>query len=139
MKLKIPLLLAALLAVGLLAAMTVLGAILVAAAVGVADNTLERANELRAKNVDVIVLDTAHGQAAKVLKTLEILKSESSDIDIVAREVLRYKSLLIDLIAKHTEQPREKVEKDIDRDFYMSPEEAQEYGIIDKVITSKTA
>jgi len=62
-----------------------------------------------------------------------------SDIDIVAREVLRYKSLLIDLIAKHTEQPREKVEKDIDRDFYMSPEEAQEYGIIDKVITSKTA
>lgn len=62
-----------------------------------------------------------------------------SDIDIVAREVLRYKSLLVDLLAKHTEQPREKVEKDIDRDFYMSPEEAMEYGIIDKVITSKSA
>jgi len=60
-----------------------------------------------------------------------------SDIDIVAREVLRYKSLLIDLLSKHTGQPREKVEKDIDRDFYMSPEEAVEYGIIDKVITSK--
>ncbi len=61
-----------------------------------------------------------------------------SDIDIVAREVLRYKSLLIDLLTKHSGQPREKVEKDIDRDFYMSPDEAQEYGIIDKVITSKS-
>lgn len=61
-----------------------------------------------------------------------------SDIDIVAKEVLRYKSLLVDLLSKHTGQPREKVEKDIDRDFYMSPEEASEYGIIDKVITSKT-
>lgn len=61
-----------------------------------------------------------------------------SDIDIVAREVLRYKSLLVDILAKHTSQPREKVEKDIDRDYYMSPEEALEYGIIDKVITSKS-
>jgi ATP-dependent Clp protease protease subunit len=60
-----------------------------------------------------------------------------SDIDIVAREVLRYKSLLIDLLTKHSGQSREKVEKDIDRDFYMSPDEAMEYGIIDKVITSK--
>jgi len=61
-----------------------------------------------------------------------------SDIDIIAKEVLRYKSLLIDLLAKHTGQPRDKVEKDIDRDFYMSSEEAVEYGIIDKVITSKS-
>ncbi len=60
-----------------------------------------------------------------------------SDIDIVAREVLRYKSLLIDLLSKHTGQPREKVEKDIDRDYYMSPEEALQYGIIDKVLTAQ--
>ena len=57
-----------------------------------------------------------------------------SDIDIIAKEVLRYKSLLIDLLAKHTSQPREKVEKDIDRDFYMSVDEAMEYGIVDKVL-----
>ena len=57
-----------------------------------------------------------------------------SDIDIIAKEVLRYKSLLIDLLAKHTGQPREKVEKDIDRDFYMSVDEAIEYGIVDKVL-----
>lgn len=61
-----------------------------------------------------------------------------SDIDIVAREVLRYKSLLVDLLAKHTNQPREKVERDIDRDFYMSPDEAKEYGIVDEVLTSQT-
>ena len=62
-----------------------------------------------------------------------------SDIDIIAKEVLRYKALLIDIIAKHSNQPREKVEKDIDRDYYLSAQEAMEYGIIDKVITSKTA
>ena len=61
-----------------------------------------------------------------------------SDIDIVAREVLRYKSLLVDLLAKHSGQPVEKVQKDIDRDYYMSPEEASEYGIIDKVLTAST-
>jgi ATP-dependent Clp protease protease subunit len=61
-----------------------------------------------------------------------------SDIDIVAREVLRYKALLIEILSKHTGQPKEKVEKDIDRDYYMSAEEALEYGIIDKVITSKS-
>ncbi len=64
-----------------------MGRLLVAAAVGVADNTLERAKELRAKNVDVIVLDTAHGHSGKVLKTLELLKSEISDIDIVAGNI----------------------------------------------------
>jgi len=60
-----------------------------------------------------------------------------SDIDIIAKEVLRYKSLLIDLLAKHTQQPRDRVEKDIDRDFYMSPEEASDYGIVDKVLASQ--
>lgn len=61
-----------------------------------------------------------------------------SDIDIVAREVLRYKSLLIELLAKHTGQPIEKVEKDIDRDFYMSPDEAKDYGLVDEVISAAT-
>lgn len=58
-----------------------------------------------------------------------------SDIDIVAKEVLRYKTLLINLLAKHTGQPVEKIEKDIDRDYYMSPEEGMEYGLVDKILT----
>lgn len=58
-----------------------------------------------------------------------------SDIDIVAKEVLRYKTLLIELISKHSGQPIEKVEKDIDRDFYMSPEEGMEYGLVDRILS----
>ena len=61
-----------------------------------------------------------------------------SDIDIIAKEVLRYKSLLVELLAKHSGQPVEKVEKDIDRDFYMSPDEAVEYGIVDKMLTGES-
>jgi ATP-dependent Clp protease protease subunit len=60
-----------------------------------------------------------------------------SDIDIIAKEVLRYKALLIDLLSKHTGQPHDKVEKDIDRDYYMSAEEALEYGIIDRVYSGQ--
>lgn len=58
-----------------------------------------------------------------------------SDIDIVAKEVLRYKTLLIELLSKHSGQPIEKVEKDIDRDFYMSPDEGLKYGLVDKILT----
>ena len=61
-----------------------------------------------------------------------------SDIDIMAREVLRYKSLYVKLLAEHTGQPPEKIEKDIDRDYFMSPEEAVEYGIVDRVIEKKS-
>lgn len=57
-----------------------------------------------------------------------------SDISIQAKEVLKYKELMIDIIAKHTGQDREKVEKDIDRDYYMSAEEAKEYGIVDRIL-----
>jgi ATP-dependent Clp protease protease subunit len=57
-----------------------------------------------------------------------------SDIDIQAKEVLRYKALLNQILAKHTGQPVEKVEKDTDRDFFMSATEATEYGLIDEVL-----
>jgi len=57
-----------------------------------------------------------------------------SDIDIQAKEVLRYKALLNELLAKHTGQPAERVEKDTDRDFYMSAKEALEYGLIDEIL-----
>ena len=57
-----------------------------------------------------------------------------TDISIQAKEILKYKEIMIDILAKHTTQPKEKIEKDIDRDFYMSAEEAQEYGIVDKIL-----
>ena len=61
-----------------------------------------------------------------------------SDIDIQAKEVLRYKALLNQLLAKHTGQPVEQIEKDTDRDFYMSAQEATEYGLIDGILQKET-
>ena len=58
-----------------------------------------------------------------------------SDIDIQAKEVLRYREVLAKIIADHTKQPLDKIMSDIDRDFFMSPTEAVEYGIIDTVLT----
>ncbi len=62
-------------------------------------------------------------------------EGQASDIEIQAREMLKTKQLINQLIAKHTGQKLDKVEKDTDRDFYMNPEEAKKYGIVDDVIT----
>lgn len=57
------------------------------------------------------------------------------DIEIQAREVLRYKDILNNILHKHTGQPIERVEQDTARDYFMSAQEAKEYGIIDQVLT----
>jgi ATP-dependent Clp protease protease subunit len=62
------------------------------------------------------------------------LQGQASDLDIHAREIVRIKNELNELIARHTGQPLERIERDTDRDFYLSPEEAIEYGLIDGVI-----
>jgi ATP-dependent Clp protease, protease subunit len=62
-------------------------------------------------------------------------QGQVSDIEIVAREYSRTKKLLNELISKHTGQKLDKVEKDTDRDYYMSSDEAKKYGIVDAVIT----
>jgi ATP-dependent Clp protease, protease subunit len=58
-----------------------------------------------------------------------------SDIEITAKEFLRSKVILNDIMARHTGQPVEKVERDTDRDYYMSAEEARAYGLVDKVMS----
>lgn len=65
------------------------------------------------------------------------LSGQATDIQIHAREIARLKDRLNEIIAKHTKQPPEKVEKDSDRNFFMSAEEAKEYGIIDEIIEKK--
>jgi ATP-dependent Clp protease protease subunit len=62
------------------------------------------------------------------------LQGQASDLDIHAREIVRIKNELNELIARHTGQPLERIERDTDRDFYLSPQEAIEYGLIDGVI-----
>ena len=60
----------------------------------------------------------------------------ASDISIQAKEILRMKETLSQILANHTGQPLERIHQDSDRDFYMSAEEAREYGLVDEVITS---
>jgi ATP-dependent Clp protease, protease subunit len=62
-------------------------------------------------------------------------RGQAVDIEIQAREILYHKSKLNQLLAHHTGQPLERVEADTERDFFMSAEEAKNYGLIDQVIT----
>ncbi len=61
-------------------------------------------------------------------------EGQASDIAITANEILRIKELLKDMIVKQTGQKSDKVEKDMDRDFFMTAEQAKDYGLIDKII-----
>jgi len=62
---------------------------------------------------------------------------QATEIEIGAKQILKMKQKLNQILSKHTGQPLKKIEKDTDRDFYLSAEEAKEYGIIDKVIEAK--
>jgi ATP-dependent Clp protease, protease subunit len=74
-----------------------------------------------------VLLHQPHGQAG----------GQAVDIEIQAREIIRYRQLLDQLIAEHTGQPLEKVGKDTDRDYILTAQEAVEYGIVDEVITTR--
>lgn len=67
------------------------------------------------------------------------IQGQATDIDIQAREILRMKEILNKLLSKHTGQPLERVARDTERDFFMSAEEAKEYGIIDEVYRPRKA
>ena len=66
-------------------------------------------------------------------------QGQATDIEIQAREILRTKEALDTIMAKHTSQDIERIRRDTDRDFYMSGEQAREYGIVDDVITMRSA
>jgi ATP-dependent Clp protease, protease subunit len=63
---------------------------------------------------------------------------QPTDIEIQAREVISLKRLMEEIMSNHTGQPLEKVAKDMDRDYYMTADEAKEYGIIDTVVSSRS-
>jgi ATP-dependent Clp protease protease subunit len=65
--------------------------------------------------------------------------AQATDIELAAKEILRMRDLLEEIISRHTGQPIERVHKDTDRDFVMSADEAREYGIIDEVISARNA
>ncbi len=64
-------------------------------------------------------------------------QGQASDIDIQAKEILRMREEINRILVKHTGQPVEKVAKDTDRDYFMSPEQAIEYGIIDQILEKR--
>ncbi len=74
-----------------------------------------------------VLIHQPHGQAG----------GQAVDIEIQAKEILRYRQLVDQVLAEHTGQPLEKVKQDTDRDFIMTSEQAKDYGLIDDVIASR--
>jgi ATP-dependent Clp protease protease subunit len=62
---------------------------------------------------------------------------QTSDITIAAKEILRWRKTINDILANHSDKTAEEVEKDSDRDYYMTADEAKDYGLVDEVIASK--
>jgi ATP-dependent Clp protease protease subunit len=65
-------------------------------------------------------------------------QGQAADIEFAAREIMRMQDLIRSIIAKHTGQPLEKIAHDTDRDFYLNPQQAVEYGIVDEILTKPT-
>lgn len=65
------------------------------------------------------------------------MQGQATDIEIHAREILRVRSVLNDILVRHTGQPQTKIEEDTERDRFMTPEEARTYGLIDEVIAAR--
>jgi len=89
----------------------------------------------------VLLAAGAHGKRF-ILPNSEVLlhqvmggaEGQAVDIDIAARQILKVKDRLNQILAKHTGKDIKKLEKDTDRDFFMSAEEAKEYGVVDKIL-----
>ncbi len=64
-------------------------------------------------------------------------EGQASEIEITAKHIIKIKDRLNHIIAKHTGQPLQQIEKDVDRDFWLDPKEAKEYGLIDEIIKTK--
>lgn len=80
------------------------------------------------KNTKIMIHQPAGGASGK-----------ASDIMIVAEEIIKTKKLLNEILATNTSQPLEKIEKDVELDYYMTSEEALTYGIIDTILTNEKA
>jgi ATP-dependent Clp protease protease subunit len=65
------------------------------------------------------------------------VQGQATDIDIQAREILRLREEMNNILVKHTGQSLKKIEKDTDRDMFMSGKQAVEYGVVDEVISSR--
>jgi len=62
-------------------------------------------------------------------------QGQAADIEIAAREILRMQDMIRNIISSHTGQPYDKVARDTDRDYYLNPDQALEYGLVDEVLS----
>lgn len=92
----------------------------------------------------VLLMAGAHGKRyslphARILvhQVMGGFEGQASDIDIHAREILRVKEELNRIISKHTGQPIERVTSDSDRDFFMTGDQAKEYGLVDEIMAKR--
>jgi len=65
-------------------------------------------------------------------------QGQATDVEIHAREIIKLKERMNQMLAEHTGQPLEKISDDVERDFFLTSEEAREYGLIDKMLTKRT-
>jgi len=79
-----------------------------------------------------------HSRSMLHQPSLGTIQGQASDIEIRARETLRVKRRMNEILAQTTGQPLEKIERDVERDFYLSATEAQAYGIVDRVIQERS-
>jgi len=69
---------------------------------------------------------------------IKSIGGQATDVDIHAREIIHTRSTINNILVVHTGQPMDRIERDTERDYYMSADEAREYGLIDKVITKES-
>jgi ATP-dependent Clp protease protease subunit len=98
-----------------------------------------------AASMGAVLLTSGAKGKRKILPNSEVLlhqvmggaEGQAVDIDIAARQILKVKDRLNQILAKHTLQDIKQIEKDTDRDFFMSAEESKAYGVVDKIIVRK--
>ena len=66
-------------------------------------------------------------------------QGQATDIEIAAREILRLQEIIRGILSRHANQPAEKVARDMDRDYYLTADQARDYGIVDEVLTGAAA
>ena len=100
----------------------------------------------QASNIGALILACGTPQKRAALPNARILmhqplggaSGQASDIEIQANEILRVRDILNNLYVKHTNQPVDRIEKETDRDLYMTAQQAKEYGIIDTIIEGRS-